>query len=162
MRHPRSVSRSVIAIAALALGLGGAAASAQSSCDPASTPCQHCPPPPACAPSNTCPDVAIGPPGYYGAVSSTSCAGSFPQVTRTLTSYVGPADLCVGVNASVGCHLAANTHLDLFATETIAASSAAQIPTLSGWALGALAAGLGVLGALALALRRRTLPRPRA
>jgi hypothetical protein len=78
-----------------------------------------------------------------------SCPGGFSQVTSTNTLYDGPADLCVGANRSVGCHVPAGTHVYLSLTETITASTAATVPTLSAWALGALAFGLG-----ALALRR--------
>ncbi|HVT59326.1 MAG TPA: IPTL-CTERM sorting domain-containing protein [Thermoanaerobaculia bacterium] len=149
MSHPRSV----VAVAALALGLAGASAVAEV-CDPASTPCQHCPSPPPCTPSNTCPFFALGPPGTYAVASWVSCAGSFSQVTATTTSYIGPADLCVGADRSVGCHVPPGTKLYDSLTERIAARTAATIPTLSVWALGSLAAGLG-----ALALRRLR-PRP--
>lgn len=148
MRHPRRVRASVVAVATLALGLAGVAADAQS-CDPASTSCQHCPPPPPCTPSNDCPWFSLGPPAIYAVAAQMSCPGGFSQVTRTITLYDGPAELCVGANRSVGCHVPKGAHVYLDLTETITASTAAAIPTLSTWALGALAAGLG-----ALALRR--------
>jgi hypothetical protein len=152
MRQPARARPSLVAFAALALGLAGASAYAQV-CVPPSTPCQHCPPP-TCTPTNTCPSgVALGPPGTTGTVSTASCAGSFSQNTVTTTMYIGPADLCVGPNRSVGCHVpSGGTNFDNL-TETISASTA--IPTLSIWGLGALAVGLG-----ALALRRLTLRPP--
>jgi hypothetical protein len=151
MRQSARARPSLVAFAALALGLAGTSAYAQV-CVPPSTPCQHCPPP-TCTPSNTCPSTALGPPGITGTVSTASCAGRFSQVTVTRTMYVGPADLCVGPNQSVGCHVPAGvTNFDML-TETI--SESAAIPTLSIWGLGALAVGLG-----ALALRRLTLRPP--
>jgi hypothetical protein len=156
MRHPRRVRASVVAVA-LALGLASVAAYAQESCDPASTSCQHCPPPAPCAPANDCPWSSLGPPATYGVSAQMSCPGGFSQVTRTITLYDGPAELCVGANRSVGCHVPKGAHVYLDFTETITASTAAAIPTLSPWSLGALAAGLG-----AMALRRLTLRSPGA
>ena len=138
-------------VAVAVLALASASAYAQI-CNPPSTPCQHCPPATCTPTTNPC---GFGANVTTASASTASCTGSFSQVTVATTAVVGPADLCVGPNRSVGCHVApGGVNFDTL-TETISASTVA-IPTLSIWGLGALLAGLG-----ALALRRLSQPRKR-
>ncbi len=137
---------------ALALGLVGAAASAQPICNPSTTPCQTCPAPPPCsAPTNaTCLGaLTIGNTTFTN--STVHCAGSFAQTTVITDYTMGPALICYGPEKSMGCLVPSG--YDSFNTNTDTIGVA--IPTLSVWALCALAVALG-----ALALRRLRGPRP--
>ncbi len=140
-------TRLLILGTALTLGVAGGWAHAQPTCNPATTPCQTCPAPPACVPSST----PCGPTGGSNTTfttSTVSCSGSFAQNTITVQTAVGPANICVGPQKSVGCFVAAGT-VNLNANTDSILAGAVVVPTLSLWGFGALAAALG-----AVALRR--------
>ena len=118
--HSNSRARVVAAaVAGLLLHAGAGSAHADStSCVPATTPCQTCPPPPVCNPSST-------PCGRYtGSFQSTTasfitCSGATNQETTLLETTIGPGNICMGVNKSVGCLVpAGKTNLN-FVTHTI-------------------------------------------
>jgi hypothetical protein len=137
----------------VALALGATVAAAQPSCDPATTPCQTCPEPPPCAPSAVlCQDVGSGSSNTTFTTSTLTCGGAFPQSTVTLEATIGPANICVGPDRSVGCQVATGSTNFNAHTDTILGGAVA-VPTLSLWALGGLAVAVG-----ALALRRLAAP----
>ena len=128
------------------LGLLGTGAQAQTTCVPATVPCQTCPPPPPCTPSST---PCGGSTNTTVTTSSQTCAGSFAQETTTIETTVGPANICVGPNKSVGCLVPVGTQNFNGHVQTILFSAAVGVPTLSVWGFGVLVVTLG-----ALALRR--------
>jgi exosortase sorting signal-containing protein len=131
------------------LCLLGTGAQAQTTCFPATIPCQTCPAPPPCTPSNT-PCAPVGPTNVTTTTSFVSCTGSFDQNTITpLENTIGPANICIGPNKSVGCLVPAGTSNVNINTHTILFSAAVGVPTLSVWGFGLLVVTLG-----ALALRR--------
>jgi hypothetical protein len=130
------------------LGLLGTGAQAQTTtCVPATVPCQTCPPPPPCTSSNT--PCGSGANNTTATTSTVTCAGSFAQETVTSETTVGPANICIGPNKSVGCLVPVGTVNINAHVHTILFSAAVGVPTLSVWAFGLLVVTLG-----ALALRR--------
>ena len=136
------------------LCLLGTGAQAQTTCVPATIPCQTCPPPPPCTPSNTPCGPNLGTNNTF-TTSSQTCAGSFAQETTTFEQTIGPANICIGPNKSVGCLVPVGTQNFNANVQTILFSAAVGVPTLSVWGFGILVVSLG-----ALALRRlRSRPR---
>ena len=131
------------------LCLLGTGAQAQSTCVPATVPCQTCPPPPPCTPSSTPCQPTGGVNNATITTSSQTCAGSFAQNTVTVENAVGPANICIGPDKSVGCLVPAGTVNINGNSQTILFSAAVGVPTLSVWGFGVLVVTLG-----ALALRR--------
>ena len=153
LKHVRS-PLGVVAVLLL-LAVPATPAEAQT-CTPATTPCQTCPAPPPCpAPTDpTCGGFkSCGPFGCGGnttfTTSTITCPGAFAQTTLTTTQAVGPGNICVGPNKSIGCAIAAGTSNINTNTDTILFSAAVGVPTLSVWGFGVLVVTLG-----ALALRR--------
>jgi hypothetical protein len=133
------------AASGIAIWLAGGWASAQTNCEPATTPCQVCPPPPACTPSATlCSDLGSGgSTNTSTTASSLICTGAFDQTTVVVEENIGPTQICVGPDRSIGCTVPAGNNNFNLTTHSIVAGSPVAVPTLSLWALGALVAGLG-------------------
>jgi hypothetical protein len=155
MRRPATVRLSMVLGAACALA---SAAAYGQICSPPSTPCQQCPSPPPCpAPTDpTCGGFrsSNGSSNTTFSTSTVSCSGSFAQNTVTVENAIGPANICVGPQKSIGCAVASGTQNFNANTDSIFAG-AVLVPALSIWGLGALVVGLG-----ALALRRLRLRPP--
>jgi hypothetical protein len=134
---------------ALALGLASTPARAQA-CNPATTPCQTCPPA-TCTPTNT-PCGSVVPGNITTTTSTLTCNGSFAQTTTAFTLTFGPTQICIGPNQNQGCIVPAGVENIDTATETILFSAVA-VPTLSLWGLGALVAGLAAVALRRLAAR---------
>lgn len=146
--------------AVLALGLVGTVADAQPICTPVTTPCQTCPDPPPCPPPTdpTCGGFKFSTGGGNTSftTSTVTCTGAFAQNTVTTTSTLGPGNICVGPNKSIGCAIAPGTANINTNTDTItAAIVGVAIPTLSVWAFGLLTV---LLAAFALRRLRRLGP----
>ena len=103
--RPELVRRLRALALALVAGLGPAAHAAS------------CPPPPPCAPpvGATCEGVTE----TTITESTVTCYGSAASVTMTVEETVGPADICVGAEKSVGFHVCPGTVNSDFSTETV-------------------------------------------
>jgi hypothetical protein len=100
-------------------------------CDPATTPCQFCAPPPPCTPSSTlCEDFEVGGTDDLTtilALSTFTCQGAFDQVTVFVEDTIGPAQICIGADKSVGCTLLAGT--TVFNTHALTIVGPSPTPT---------------------------------
>jgi len=147
-------TRSLVAAAAVTLCLAGGWARAQTVCVPATTPCQTCPAPPACVPSST-PCGASSTSGTTFTTSTVSCPGPFAQHTFSTSNALGPTNICIGPEKSIGCFVPAGTQNVNVNDDAVLGASTAGVPTLSVWGLIALAAGLGAVALLCLAAPSR-------
>ena len=139
-------SRQILLFATIIAGVAPSALSAQltQACSPSTEPCQTCPPPASCSPpTNTC----DGPAGRTQTFSTSHCTGAFAQTTATLEETVGPADICIGPERSIGfrvCPGSINLHT---ATSVVAAPGAPAVEDvpMSPWGLLVMAAGLAAV-----------------
>ena len=114
-----------------------------------------CPTPPPCAaPTVTC-GAAQGHPGFVNSTTASSlvCSGATAAgPTISVTTIIGPANLCYGTQLTQSCSIPFGGQ-DIDTLVQAVFVNAVAIPTLSVWGLGALVAGMGALALRRLRLR---------